>query len=311
MNAHPVESEALLTPVRGRDSVPGGPEDRHPVGQGREAVVDPHPGWSPPLPRVRGARPAQRCSAAAPVGRLSDRYTPGRARRPRSTGPWPSSARHASGSHQTAARAVFTELRGSRRRDPRSSRPVRSRPATRRQPLRRAATTSASRAATPATAPPITASAFLRASGARVAARRVAPQADDRRDRPPGLRARVEARHQLVHGRRQLGAGHGELGLQRHHLRRAERLLRACGLLDRLVAHALNPVLTASMSCWTFSIAFAGVGGGPGLHAVDADEHQDHDRPAAGTRMTISAASHRSSHRSSTMIVVAIPAASK
>ena len=86
--------------------------------------------------------------------------------------------------------------------------------------LRRfAAMISASSAAAPATTPPRTVSAFLRASGSASAARRVGPQLAARLDRPTGLRPRVEPGDQLVDRRGQLGARHGELGLERDHLR--------------------------------------------------------------------------------------------
>ena len=78
---------------------------------------------------------------------------------------------------------------------------------------------SASSTATPAAAPPRTVIAFLRASGVGVAVRRVAPELPSRLDSAPGLGPRVEAGDQLVDRRRQLRAGHGELGLERDRLR--------------------------------------------------------------------------------------------
>src|SRR5262249_40216351 len=42
---------------RGRVDVPGGPEDRPPVGEGGQAVIDPAPRRAPPLPRVRDPWP--------------------------------------------------------------------------------------------------------------------------------------------------------------------------------------------------------------------------------------------------------------
>ncbi|CAA9325281.1 MAG: hypothetical protein AVDCRST_MAG16-1002, partial [uncultured Frankineae bacterium] len=43
---------------RGRHHVPGRPEDGHPLGEVRQADLDPHARRAPPLPRGRGARPA-------------------------------------------------------------------------------------------------------------------------------------------------------------------------------------------------------------------------------------------------------------
>src|SRR5690606_5574452 len=50
---------------RGRHHVPGRPQDRHPVGQGRQVDVDPHPRRSPALPGDRGPGSAGGDSAAA------------------------------------------------------------------------------------------------------------------------------------------------------------------------------------------------------------------------------------------------------
>ena len=145
--------------------------------------------------------------AAAPVGRLSDRTRPAepvdRDRR--------AHGRRAPGTRSWLAPDCCTssahDLRGSRRRDPRSLVPE-SRvrpdvsPCGARRPSARAGPP------LPPRRPPSTVSAFLRASGAAVAARRVAPQLTTDVDRPAGLRPRVEARHELVDGRRQLGARH-------------------------------------------------------------------------------------------------------
>src|SRR5690242_13202050 len=52
--ASPSRVRATAYPVRGRHAVPRRPEDGHPVGQGRQAHLDPHARRPPPLPRVRG-----------------------------------------------------------------------------------------------------------------------------------------------------------------------------------------------------------------------------------------------------------------
>src|SRR6201992_3322358 len=49
----------------GRDDVPRRPEDRDPLGQGRQAHVDPDARWAPPVPGDGSSRTARRHSAAA------------------------------------------------------------------------------------------------------------------------------------------------------------------------------------------------------------------------------------------------------
>src|ERR1700753_2600619 len=49
----------------GRDDVPSRPEDRDPLGQGRQADVDPDPRRAPPVPGDGSPRAARRHSAAA------------------------------------------------------------------------------------------------------------------------------------------------------------------------------------------------------------------------------------------------------
>src|SRR5262245_8057263 len=58
-------------PSRGRVNVSGRPQDRDPVGQGRQTERDPHAGWPPPLPRVGGPGAATGRYPVAATGRLS------------------------------------------------------------------------------------------------------------------------------------------------------------------------------------------------------------------------------------------------
>src|SRR5262245_39954990 len=58
-------------PSRGRVNVSGRSQDRDPVGQGRKAERDPHPGWPPPLPRVGGPGSAAGRHPVPASGRLT------------------------------------------------------------------------------------------------------------------------------------------------------------------------------------------------------------------------------------------------
>ena len=66
-------TERLLTPGEVATPVPRRPQDGHPLGVGRPHRLDPHPGRSPPVPRVRGPQharePHQRGHAAPALPR--------------------------------------------------------------------------------------------------------------------------------------------------------------------------------------------------------------------------------------------------
>src|SRR5665213_1609317 len=69
---HPyTRRRAVADSVRGRRDVPGGPQDGHPLGQGRQADLHPHAGWAPALPRGRGPGAARGDPRAARRRRLT------------------------------------------------------------------------------------------------------------------------------------------------------------------------------------------------------------------------------------------------
>src|SRR3954453_12449970 len=65
-------SRAATNAGRGGVDVPRRPEDRHPMGEGRQTQRYSYVGWAPSLPGVGGSRPAAGANSHAASGRLTN-----------------------------------------------------------------------------------------------------------------------------------------------------------------------------------------------------------------------------------------------